>query len=172
MKVIQFLGYRNAGKTRAISYVARALTRRGVRVGTLKHIHDPSITVDAEGKDTWVHAKSGAKLVVAVSQGEVATISKRRTDRIKTDELLRVFRDGGIDCVLVEGYSGRFARSRGIVRVVCARSRRDASDLVKRHGRPACIVGKLDDAPSAESLDGTPVLRLPRDLPRLLRAIE
>lgn len=169
MKAVQFLGYKDGGKTRAISYFARALKRRGLGVGTVKHIHDPSFTIDTPGKDTWAHARSGASLVAAVAPHELALIARTGTSRMKVEALLEVFRESGVDYVLVEGFSGEFSPGSEVMRVVCARTKGDALELVRKHGAPLCVVGKLDDAPELKLLGGIPVLQLPRDARKVIR---
>lgn len=167
MKVVQFLGYKDSGKTRAVSYVARELTRRGLKVGTVKHVHDKSFTMDTKGKDTWVHASSGARVVAAVAPNELSLIKKMDTSKLEAQTLLRPFHDSGIDFVLVEGYSGFQSKVRA-VQVICAKSKHDAVELMKLHGEPLCLIGKLEDGPALKRLGGVPVLRLPRDIGRLI----
>ena len=171
MKVVHFLGYKDGGKTRAISYFVRALKRRGLRVGTVKHIHDPSFSMDTPGKDTWAHARSGASLVAAVAPHELALITRTDTGRMKVEALLDIFRESGLDYVLVEGFSGGFAPGSEVIRVVCARTKGDAVDLVRKHGTPLCVVGKLDDAPRLKLLGRIPVLQLPRDARNVIRLL-
>lgn len=170
MKLVQFLGYKGSGKTRAVSYVARALTRRGFRVGTVKHIHDASFTMDTEGKDTWVHAKSGAQVVAAVAPRELAVIMKMDTGKLKAERLIGIFRDAGIDYVLIEGYTSGFTRGSSPLRIVCARSKDDAVELMRIHGKPLCVIGKVDDSSNLER-GGTPVLQLPKDTPKVIRLL-
>lgn len=167
MKVVQFLGYSGGGKTRAISYTARALRRRGYRVGTLKHIHRGGFTLDAKGKDTWSHARSGASIVAALAPGELALFMKTGDGRMNLDELLGVFRKSGIDYLLVEGLSAGFRGRRRPLQVVCARSPDDAARLFRVHGDPLCVVGEFE----RHRLDAVPVVRLPRDTQELIRLI-
>lgn len=170
MKTVQFLGYKGGGKTRAISQLVQALASRGQRVGTVKHVHG-SFTVDARGKDTWVHANSGARIVVAVSSEETVTIAKRDAKRVSINKILKSFGENDIEYALVEGFSKEFSQKGDAVQVICARSREDALGLMRIHKKPACIIGGLDDDPDCDGIGNAPVLRLPKDLPRLLRLI-
>ncbi len=169
MKVIHFLGYKDGGKTRAVSYVARGLTGKGRRVGTVKHIHASGFDIDTKGKDTWVHRQSGARVVVAVSPDEMVTMARRESPKVDMADVFRSFKKD-IDYVRVEGF-GNELRQKEVLRVVCARSKKDALRLVRAHGKPLCVVGELDDDPECEVLRGVPVLRLPEDSARLLRLI-
>ncbi len=169
MKVIHFLGYKDGGKTRAISYVARGLTGKGRRVGTVKHIHTSGFDIDTKGKDTWVHRQSGAQVVVAVSPDTTVTIARREPPKLDMADVFLAFRKD-IDYVLVEGFSNEL-RQKEVLHVVCARSKKDAVRLVRAHGKPLCVVGELDDDPDCDVLRGVPVLRLPEDSVRLLRLI-
>ena len=65
--VFSFIAYSNTGKTTYIVELIAELTRRGVRVGAIKHdAHE--FEIDKQGKDSWRFARSGAQVVAVVSQ--------------------------------------------------------------------------------------------------------
>lgn len=171
LKIVLFLGYSGAGKTTAISVLVKALARRGETVGTLKHIHDPRFTIDVEGKDTWLHAKSGASIVVALSPNELTLIKKGDTTKMTFDDILPFFRDAGIRYLFAEGMYRKLQKKRDIVRVLCAGSEKDAIDLLRQHPRPVCILGNPSMDASVKSIEHVPVLRLPKDLREVLSLI-
>lgn len=169
MRTVIFLGYSNSGKTYAIVSVVRELVKAGLKVGTLKHIHEADFTIDTKGKDTWRHAAAGASTVVALAPNELTVIEKKDTSRVTIDELIRIFKGHGVDYLIVEGLYRKLSRRRGVVRILCARSNEEASELLRVHPRPLCILnsGTVDEAHS----QGLPLLRLPKDLGRLMKLI-
>ncbi|PTM58414.1 molybdopterin-guanine dinucleotide biosynthesis protein B [Desmospora activa] len=96
--VIQIVGYSGSGKTTLLTGVARLLTKRGWKVGTVKH-HPKEWEWDQPGKDTWKHRQ--------VSTGPVAIVSRDRTViewpySASPEDLLPFYQ--GADLVLVEGF--------------------------------------------------------------------
>lgn len=170
MRIVSFLGYSGSGKTRAIAFITKALTKKGKRVGTLKHIHDSAFTIDTEGKDTWFHAQAGAKIVVAVAPRELTIIRKGGTRETGFNELVRIFKDANVDYLLVEGLYQKLSERRGVVRILCARNEQDVEDLLSKHRTPEFIlINERDNLPV--QLHGIPVLSLPDDTPRAVNLI-
>ena len=167
MKVILFLGYSRSGKTRTVVHLAKALTKAGVMVGTIKSVHEPNFTIDTKGKDSWLHANAGASMVEVVAPKELTLIRKQNTKRISPEYFLRPFTEAGVDYVLVEGLYERFTRRRGILKMICASSEQEASELLKEHGGAMCIIGRTAQKPVRE-LGGVPVFKLPRDTKKIL----
>ena len=58
---IAFIGYQNSGKTTLVEKVIAELTRRGLRVGSLKHHGHHGFDIDVPAKDTWRHHQAGSK---------------------------------------------------------------------------------------------------------------
>ena len=54
-------------------YKRQELSKRGYKVGTIKHTHHD---FDLEGKDTWKHREAGAKIVVGSGKGTFFFINK------------------------------------------------------------------------------------------------
>jgi len=101
-KVLLIVGYKKTGKTTLIEKLIPELSQRGYRVGTIKHHHSRSpMEVDAPGKDSWRHRRSGAKSVVLVSPDQLA-VFQDRDSATPLDDLIKYMRD--VDIVLVEGF--------------------------------------------------------------------
>lgn len=169
MRTIVFLGYSNSGKTRAIVAVVRELVKAGRKVGTLKHIHDQDFTIDTKGKDTWRHAAAGASTVVALAPKELTIMERGDTSKMTIDQLLGIFRSQGVDYLIIEGLYRELSKRRGIMRILCARSREEAAELMKKHPRPICILNRWTHGD--RHFEGVPLLQLPRDLKRLMTLI-
>ncbi len=169
MRVVIFLGYSNSGKTSALVNVAGQLVKAGKNVGTLKHIHDKDFTIDTTGKDTWRHASAGASTIIALAPRELTVIEKRDTTDLSLDNLFEIFRSRRVDFLLVEGLYRKLSRRKGVTRVLCARNLDEAKELLAQHRKPACILnrGGIKD----KECEGIPVLRMPKDLGRLMNII-
>ena len=96
--VFGFSAYSGTGKTTLIEAVIRVLTRRGVRVGAVKH-DAHGFRMDQEGKDTWRFTEAGAKAVLITSPEQTGLIEQKGRSLW---ECLSEFRD--VDVILVEGF--------------------------------------------------------------------
>lgn len=113
---IAFIGYQNSGKTTLVEKVIAELTRRGLRVGSLKHHGHHGFDIDVPAKDTWRHHQAGSKhvgLICATRWAEYA--DTREGDEMPARELLSRYND--VDVVIIEGY-----KTEGFDNIVVARS--------------------------------------------------
>lgn len=177
MKVVLFLGFSNSGKTTALTSLASEIVRRRLgKVGTLKHIHhDPDFTIDTKGKDTWLHAASGASVVISLAPSELAIIRKEPgVENLSLDEFLSIFRREKVDYVLVEGLYRKFSRKKGVAKIMCAVSEEQALDLLKEHGSKnvVCITGKVALKNLHKEIQGIPVLNVSKDIRKILSLID
>jgi len=99
--IVCFVGKSNVGKTTFLEKLIPELTRRGYRVGTVKHdVH--GFTMDREGKDTWRHAQAGAGTIAIASPASVASIRTIDREWPLEEVVSRYFWDE--DIVIAEGY--------------------------------------------------------------------
>jgi len=99
--IVSIVGKSDIGKTTLIEKLLPELTRRGIRIATVKHdVH--GFEVDREGKDSWRHKKAGAHTVVISSPQKVAVI--RDVERDLTLEEIREKLIQDVDLILSEGY--------------------------------------------------------------------
>lgn len=97
----RIVGPKNSGKTALVEALVAELTRRGRRVGTIKHdAHD--FVVDYPGKDSWRHRQAGAVATVICSATQLALM--RDAEGAPTVATLVDQYFGHCDLVLVEGY--------------------------------------------------------------------
>jgi molybdopterin-guanine dinucleotide biosynthesis protein B len=100
--VLCIVGASGSGKTTLIERLIPALRRRGLKIGTIKHMnHD--FEIDVEGKDSWRHREAGATQTFIASPFKVAMIMSVERDR-PLEELVQSFAE--VDLVLAEGYKG------------------------------------------------------------------
>jgi molybdopterin-guanine dinucleotide biosynthesis protein B len=118
--VIAVVGGKKSGKTITIEILTKELAQRGYKIGAVKHIPEPDFTIDTKGKDTWKFARSGAKIVVAVSAAEIATIEKTESRNFSLKAILRKCR--GSDLVFLEGFRKLVAEDKSIYKIVVVRS--------------------------------------------------
>lgn len=169
MRVIVFLGYGNAGKTTSIVRVASQLVKVGKKVGTLKHIHDEGFTIDTMGKDTWRHASAGASPVIALAPNELTIIEKVDTRELALDDLFGIFRSRHVDYLLIEGLYNKLSRRKDVMRILCVKTPEEADELLAMHPEPSCILTRKEGR--LTSIQGVPVLKLPRDLRKLMKLV-
>ena len=99
MKLIVVCGQRNSGKTSWVCALVSEYTKRGFKVGTLKHTHHRH---DVEGKDTDRHQVSGAEKVLLVSSKGLA-IYESYTFEPTLEKLSQMY-FSDFDIVFAEGY--------------------------------------------------------------------
>ena len=145
---IAFIGYQNSGKTTLVEKVIAEFTRRGLRVGSLKHHGHHGFDIDVPAKDTWRHHQAGSKhvgLICATRWAEYA--DTREEDEMPARELLSRYND--VDVVIIEGY-----KTEGFDNIVVARSGVDrlrgksSLDLVDGH----TLALACNEAPGASGL--------------------
>ena len=151
---IAFIGYQNSGKTTLVEKVIAVLTRRGVRVGTVKHHGHAGFDIDVPGKDSWRHARAGSRHVGIVSAARYAEYADTETE-LSLERLLARYTD--VDVVIVEGY-----KSAGLPNIVVARSGvdrlRGANSLDLVDGRT--VANACNDALSRGARPEAPVVDL------------
>ncbi len=96
------VGSKKVGKTTLIERLIPELSRRGYRVGTVKHHHsDFPISVDTAGTDSWRHRQAGATGVALVTPTDIA-LFRNGEDSLSLDDIVAGL--GATDIVLVEGF--------------------------------------------------------------------
>ncbi|MBE3585507.1 MULTISPECIES: molybdopterin-guanine dinucleotide biosynthesis protein B [Desulfofundulus] len=97
---ICIVGSSGTGKTTFLEKLIGELERRGFRVGTIKH-HHGDFEMDKPGKDTWRHARAGARSVCISSPRKFALI-RQVEEELSLQEIVPLL--GPVDIVLAEGY--------------------------------------------------------------------
>lgn len=108
MLPIHIIGHGGAGKTTLIVDLVSELTRRHIRVGTLKHsshVHE----LDKPGKDSHQHRTAGAGPVTMVTKN-LSAVYLPRTEQTGPLQILETFYKE-VDITLIEGWiSGPFEK--------------------------------------------------------------
>lgn len=100
--VIGIAGWKNSGKTTLTERLIAELTRRGLKVASLKHAHH-SFQVDDAETDSARHRRAGAQQVAIVSPSRWAIVRELGSDpEPRLEEMLA--RLDPCDLIVVEGY--------------------------------------------------------------------
>ncbi len=100
MKVLQVVGYKNAGKTTLVCEVVRMLSAQGLRVGTVKHdAHEAD--PEPAGADTRGHREAGAFMTGMTSASRTSWVREQPT---ALDDMLGSLREAGAQAAIVEGF--------------------------------------------------------------------
>ena len=100
--IIGIVGWKNSGKTTLAVRLVEELTRRGLRIATIKHAHH-ALRLDDEGTDSARHRAAGAAQVAVVSQKRWALM----TEGPEPDFADVVARLAPCDLIVVEGYKSQ-----------------------------------------------------------------
>lgn len=100
-KVVNIVGIgSNVGKTVLMEGLIKELTKRGLKVATIKHdVH--GFDIDEKGKDTYRHREAGSETVIISSKNRFAMI-KELDEEIDLKDIIKMINDK--DIILVEGY--------------------------------------------------------------------
>ncbi|WP_309492348.1 molybdopterin-guanine dinucleotide biosynthesis protein B [Candidatus Hecatella orcuttiae] len=170
-KLIAVVGDSKAGKTHLAGFLIAHFTRKGLRVGSMKHIHDAQLTLDKPGKDTWRHVQAGAKVTVGVASREWVLFKREDTSQLSWEELLAPLRREKLDLVVVEGFRYALKDRSDVPKLLAAKNMEELKRAVEQLAPPLlAAVGKVAEA--ASSYRGLPVLELPKDGERLLALVE
>lgn len=137
---IAFIGYQNSGKTTLVEKVIAELTRRGLRVGSLKHHGHHGFDIDVPAKDTWRHHQAGSKhvgLICATRWAEYAD-TREEDEMPRASCCLRYQRCRRGDHRGLQDRGLRQHRGRALrVSTVCAARARSTWSTVTRWPLPA-----------------------------------
>lgn len=101
-KIIAIVGKANSGKTTLLEKLVTCLTKRGYRIGTVKHTHC-GFDMDRKGKDSWRHRQAGASATLVVTDDQAIVIKDdTRTPAQKMGEYLQ-----DMDLIIVEGFKSQ-----------------------------------------------------------------
>ncbi len=107
-KTVHIVGRKNSGKTTLVVDLVTELTRRGLKVATIKHTHHHH-ELDVPGKDSHRHREAGAEAVGILAPSMVAVFSAQDPETDATRQLADlVAHMPPCDLILVEG--GQFIR--------------------------------------------------------------
>ncbi len=100
LPIISFVGYSHTGKTTLIENIVRILSRKGYRVGVLKHTHG-AIKADKRGTDTDRFRQAGAMVSAICDDNWLVRLESARGRN--PNNIARTLA-GEMDLLIIEGY--------------------------------------------------------------------
>jgi molybdopterin-guanine dinucleotide biosynthesis protein B len=171
--VLAVIGTSGSGKTTIIEFIVKQLSERGLRVGTVKHVHHHGFTLDTEGKDTWRHSKAGARVVVCVSPGEIAKIQRRASP--PDDDLEKVLssvREDDLDILVLEGFRSEISRNEKIHKIVVAKDEESLRKVMEQvRGPVLAISGPVANREELKPHEEVPLVDLHQNGERIIQLI-
>jgi molybdopterin-guanine dinucleotide biosynthesis protein B/molybdopterin-guanine dinucleotide biosynthesis protein len=99
---VSFVAKSGTGKTTLLERVIDELSRRGYRVGTIKH-DAHRFEIDHEGKDSWRLTRAGASPMVISSSEKLAMVHPNALGEMTLEEVIYRYMTE-VDLVVTEGY--------------------------------------------------------------------
>jgi len=97
-RTVSVVGFKDSGKTRVVEALLGELTRRGYRVGTVKHTAE-NIDFDTPGKDTRRHRDAGAVASAILHENAAAFFLD---NHVPINDAVRTL--GAVDYLVIEGF--------------------------------------------------------------------
>jgi len=97
-RTVSVVGFKDSGKTRVVEALVGELTRRGYRVGTVKHTAE-NIDFDTPGKDTRRHRDAGAVASAILHENAAAFFLD---SHVPINDAVRTL--GALDYLVIEGF--------------------------------------------------------------------
>lgn len=108
--VLGLSGYSGSGKTTLLERLIPELSRRGIRVATIKH-DAHGLSFDGCGKDSWRFSAAGATSSVVIGPEQTAVFHNCVMELEQAAMLI-----SGVDLILVEGFKNLAITQLGIER--------------------------------------------------------
>jgi len=132
--IISIVGYSGAGKTTLMEKLIGELTRRGYRVGSIKHdVH--GFEMDKPGKDSWRHKQAGTCTTLISSPYQIGMVMDVDHDH-SPDELKKFFNN--VNVILTEGYKKQNRPKVEIFRADSAKVANATTAGSEIHHEPLC----------------------------------
>jgi len=142
MSIIAVVGSKESGKTTTIENLVQGLTKRGYKVATIKHVPESDFTIDTKGKDTWRHAKAGARTVISVAPNEIATIRKADTTKLSLEQIVKECEDDA-EIIILEGFRKLIEQDPTVPKIVAVKTTEEVLDASKRFKSILTFVGSI-----------------------------
>ena len=171
-KLLVVVGTKKSEKTTVVEHIISGLTRKGFRIGSIKHIHHPDFTIDSEGTDTWRHAQPGSRIVATLSKNETALII--RDDLESTlPSAPNFMMNQGLDMIVIEGLHSSMGQRTDIFKVITAHDSEDLKERINNTAPPIVAISRVI-AEKASSLpdNNVPVINAMTNSAKLIEKIE
>ena len=167
MFIVAVVGSKKSGKTTAVETLVRGLTKRGYQVATLKHIPETDFSLDTKGKDTWRHAKAGARTVIGVAPGELTVIRKVDTTKYSLEQLVAECGDD-MDIIVLEGFKKLIGQNLSVPKIVAVKTTDEILEASEHYKPIMTLVGPVPTEAAKPGIPYVDVLKEPEKLVSLV----
>jgi len=171
-KLLAIVGSKNSGKTTTAECIISGLTRKGFRVGSIKHIRRPDFTIDTEGTNTWRHSQAGSEVVAAIAKNETDLIVKDDPETI-LPLVLKLMERQELDVIVIEGLHSSLGQRSDVFKIVTAHDTKELRGRLRETPPPIVAVTGIVSEQASQLTDiGIPVFDSRADCQRLVQRIE
>lgn len=163
MFIVAVVGSKKSGKTTAVETLVGGLTKRGYKVATVKHIPETGFTIDTEGKDTWRHAKAGARTVISVAPNELSVIRKVDTTKYSLEQLVTQFEDD-VEIIILEGFKRLIGQNLAVPKIVAVKTTEEVLEASGYYKPILALVGPIPTEAVERKFPYVDVLKEPEKL--------
>jgi len=163
MFIVAVVGSKKSGKTTAVETLVRGLTRRGYKVATFKHIPEARFTMDTKGKDTWRHAKAGARTVISVAPNELTVIRKVDTTKYSLEQLVAECEED-VEIIILEGFKKLIGQNLAVPKIVAAKTTDEVLEASGYYRPILALVGSIPTEAAKPKIPYVDVLKEPEKL--------
>jgi len=167
MFIVAVVGSKKSGKTTAVETLVRGLTKRGYQVATLKHIPETDFSLDTKGKDTWRHAKAGARTVIGVAPSELTVIRKVDTTKYSLEQLVAECGDD-MDIIVLEGFKKLIGQNLSVPKIVAVKTTDEILEASEHYKPIMTLVGPVPTEAAKPGIPYVDVLKEPEKLVSLV----
>ena len=163
MFIVAVVGSKKSGKTTAVEILVRGLTERGYKVATVKHIPETGFTIDTKGKDTWRHAKAGARTVISVAPNELTVIRKADTTKYSLEQLVIECEDD-VEIMILEGFKKLIGQNLTVPKIVAVKTTDEVLEASGHYKPILTLVGPIPTEAAKPKFPYVDVLKEPEKL--------
>lgn len=142
MFIVAVVGSKKSGKTTAVETLVRGLTEKGYKVGTIKHVPETDFTMDTKGKDTWRHAKAGARTVTSVAPNELTVIRKVDTTKYSLEQLVTEC-GNNVEIIILEGFKKLIGQNVTVPKIVAVKTTEEALEASGHYKPILTLIGPI-----------------------------
>ncbi len=171
--VVAAVGISGSGKTTILEYLISNLTAEGYRVGSIKHTHHKSLSMDTEGSNTYRYTKAGAEVVAAVSPEEADVIKKFDEKFRNFDNIIGLLEDEKLDVIFIEGFHSLVAKRSDVAKIITAVFRADLEQNFQVAVQPIlAITGMITEEVAKATSASVPFIKFPSEGQQLLEIVK
>ena len=162
-----------SGKTVTLEYLISQLSKKGYRIGSVKHVHHKGFTMDKEGTNTWRYAKAGSKVIVAISPEEIDIIKKTQMALNDLDRVIALLKDEELDVVFIEGFHSLIAKRQDVPKIVTAKDETGLKQTLEGTVDPViAIAGVVAKNIGIQTYRDIPIIKVPEEGQKLVDLIK